>query len=574
MKGLLQFLRPYRFKVLLGMATKLLEAILELILPLLMAQIIDIGIYNHDTEFVVKMVILMFITILTGLGCALLCQHYAAVAAQGMGKALRDDLMKRIQFLSPEQFDQVGSAAFMNRITGDVNQVVNAVNMFIRLVSRAPFLCAGALVMSFWINPAISVLFAVFIPLFALILFAISHYTVPLYQKAQSTLDNLALRLQENLSGVRVIRAFTKQKQQEKKLSETADTLAKRTISVANLSALLNPVTNAILSMGIILILYIGSYQVNAGKLPQGDLVALIHYMTQILLALTIIANLVVLFTKAAASARRIEEIRNLSSPPTGAENGIKQSNDIETVLDVENVSFSFGGENTLEGISFHLSKGMIMGIIGTTGSGKSTLANLIPRLYQPQEGVIRFCGENVSDWNLAALRAQISMAPQQTRLFSGSVRQNLLFAKQDASDEEMIRALKDANAWEFVRELPGQLDAPIFEGGKNLSGGQKQRLTIARTLLRPAKLYLFDDTFSALDSVTAAQIQNTLSDSYRHAAILFISQRLSSLAAADIILVLDEGKLAGIGTRAQLLQSCPVYRHLYKTQRNGEMLS
>lgn len=571
MRGLLSFLRPYRYKAILGMFTKLLEAILELILPLFMAQIINIGIKNQDTSFVIKMVILMLITVLVGLCCALLCQYYAAVVAQGMGKDLRNDLMERIQQLSHDQFDKIGSAALINRITGDVNQVINAVNMFIRLVSRAPFLCIGALVMSYWINPTISILFAIFIPLFAIILFFISHYTVPLYQKAQKTLDRLALHLQENLSGVRVIRAFTKQSRQKEIFCETADTLSRRTISVTNLSSLLNPITNVVLSMGIVFILYIGSYQINAGNLPQGDLVALINYMTQILLALTIIANLVVLFTKAIASANRIQEIRKLTPSIPSSKSGVKQGNSEKNLLVFENVSFSFGGKNTLEDISFTLSTGTILGIIGTTGSGKSTLANLIPGFYNPQSGNISFCGENLSEWDISALRSQISMVPQQIRLFSGTIRQNLLFAKPNASEEEMKEALTAANAWEFVRELPKQLDAPILEGGKNLSGGQKQRLTIARALIRNPKLYLFDDSFSALDSVTTAQIQQTLATSYRDAAILLISQRISSLQVADRILVLDEGQIVGTGTHRELLQTCSVYRHLYKTQLTEE---
>ena len=561
-----RFLRPYMKETIVGSGAKLFEAILELLLPLFMGKIIDIGIKNGDISYIGKTAILMLGIISVGLASASLCQYYASYTCQNLGNDLRKELMDKISTLSYADIDRFGNATLINRVTNDVNQIVQAVAMLIRLVSRAPFLCIGALVMSIYINPKLSLIFAVLIPIFVLIVAIIMMRTIPLYKDAQGKLDNLGSVLRENLSGVRVIRAFARHKNEKKRMNEATEELSKAYIRVTNLSALMNPITSLVMNMGIIIIFYLGAINVNKGTLSQGDIVVLINYITQVLLALIIVANLVVLFTKAAASAERINEI--LDCVPSIVDGSIDTTDDTtENSIVFDKVSFKYNDEDTLSDISFTIKKGEVFGIVGTTGSGKSTIANLICRFYDTTTGNILFRNVNVKELSQDYLHREIGIVPQKSVLFSGTIADNIRWGKEDATDEEVIEALKNAEAYDFVSNMENGINSMIYEGGKNFSGGQKQRLTIARALVKKPPVIIMDDSLSALDYATDKKLRNSLKETLKDSTIIIISQRISSIVSADKILVLDDGKVMGLGTHEKLLNSCDTYKEIYMSQ-------
>jgi ATP-binding cassette subfamily B multidrug efflux pump len=540
----------------IGAGAKLFEAILELLLPLLMGKIIDIGIKNGNITYIWKTALLMFGIISVGLASASLCQYFASYACQNVGNDIRKELLKKISQLSYEDIDHFSDSTLINRTTNDVNQIVQAVAMLIRLVSRAPFLCIGALVMSLYINPKLSLIFAVLIPVFVLILIIIMKKTVPLYKASQSRLDTLGRVLRENLTGVRVIRAFARHEKEQERMNEATDDLSKAYIRVSNLSALMNPITSLVMNTGIIVLLYIGAINVNIGTLTQGDIVVLINYITQVLLALIIVANLVVLFTKASASAARINEIFEYTPSIVDNKNE-KVLEYTNKIVVFDNVSFKYNSEEVLSNLSFTIEKGNIFGIVGTTGSGKSTVANLIPRFYDATEGRVIFGGKDVKDLSQSFLHDEVGVVPQKAVLFSGTIADNIRWGKEEATDEEVIEALQVAQAYDFVSSMKDGINSVIYEGGKNLSGGQRQRLTIARALIKKPNLIILDDSLSALDYQTDKKLRNSLKENLKESTVIIISQRISSIISADKILVLDDGRCVGIGNHEELLSSC-----------------
>lgn len=561
-----RFLRPYMKETILGSGAKLFEAILELLLPIFMGKIIDIGIKNGDIPYVWKTAVIMLGIISVGLASASLCQYYASYTCQNLGNDLRKELMRKISTLSYADIDKFGNATLINRVTNDVNQVVQAVAMLIRLVSRAPFLCVGALVMSIYINPKLSLIFAFLIPIFILIVVIIMKRTVPLYKDTQGKLDKLGSVLRENLSGVRVIRAFARHKNEKRRMDEATEELSKAYIRVTNLSALMNPITSLVMNMGIIIIFYLGAINVNKGTLSQGDIVVLINYITQVLLALIIVANLVVLFTKAAASSVRINEILECEPSIIDGEMNTTKDNTNNSIV-FENVSFKYNEEETLSDISFTIKKGETFGIVGTTGSGKSTVANLICRFYDATKGNILFRGVNVKELPQGYLHKEIGIVPQKSVLFSGTIADNIRWGKEDATDDEVIEALKAAEAYEFVSNMENGINSMIYEGGKNFSGGQRQRLTIARALVKKPSIIIMDDSLSALDYATDKKLRNSLKETLKDSTIIIISQRISSIVSSDKILVLDDGKVMGLGTHEELLNNCETYKEIYMSQ-------
>lgn len=566
-----KFLKPYMKETVIGSGAKLFEAILELLLPIFMGKIIDIGIMNNDISYVLKMVVYMLLIISVGLASASLCQYYASYTCQSVGNDIRKNLLRKISLFSYSDIDSFGNSTLINRITNDVNQVVLAVAMLIRLVSRAPFLCIGALVMSIYIDPKMSLIFAILIPIFILVIAIIMKKTVPLYKIAQSKMDELGHVLRENLSGVRVIRAFARHKNEKLRIEEATDNVSRAYIRVTNLSALMNPLTSFIMNMGIIALFHFGAINVNIGTLTQGDIVVLINYITQVLLALIVVANLLVTFTKASASASRINEVLEYS-PSIKDETNLDEI-DMENLVDnkeiitFKNVSFKYNEEEVLSDLSFSITKGEVFGIIGTTGSGKTTVANLIPRFYDVTKGAVFFCGKDVRRFPQSFLHEQIGIVPQKSVLFTGTVADNIKWGKEDASREEIVEALKNAQAYEFVSKLENNINSYIYEGGKNFSGGQKQRLTIARALVKKPSVIILDDSLSALDYETDKKLRKSLVENLKNTTKIIISQRISSIISADKILVLDDGKCVGIGAHEELLDKCNTYREIYESQ-------
>ena len=572
MKKLLRYLKPFKKQVILGPLFKLTEAIFELLVPTLMAHIIDRGVGRSDLPYVWKMGALIVGLGVVGLGCALTCQYFAARASQGVGTLLRQDMFKKIGQLSHRELDQFGTATLITRVTSDVNQLQVAVAMLIRLVVRAPFLVIGATVMAMTIDLKMSLIFLAAIPLIGLTLYVVMKKTVPFYRTIQKKLDRIGTVSRENLEGVRVIRAFSRQEQEKARFDDASGDLAGTSVRVGRVSALLNPLTSIIMNFGIIAILYFGGYQVNSGALSQGQIIALVNYMTQILLALVVVANLVVIFTKASASATRVSEVLetvpSITQQPGAA---VPAPTAGCPKVQLRDVDFRyFTGENALTDISFAVQPGQTVGIIGGTGAGKSTLVNLLPRFYDAVAGTVEIDGQDVRQWPLDALRAQFGLVPQQARLFTGTIRENLLWQVPDATDEQLWRALDIAQASEFVQKLPQGLDAPVQQGGKNLSGGQRQRLTIARALVGMPPILILDDSASALDFATDAALRAALAR-IEGSTVFIVSQRVSAIKNADLVLVLDDGQLVGSGTHHQLMDSCQVYREICLSQLSEE---
>ena len=565
-----KFLKPYIKETIIGSGAKLFEAILELLLPILMGKIIDIGIVNKDMPYIGKMALIMFVVISIGLASASLCQYYASYTCQNVGNDIRKELLRKISLFSYADIDKFGNSTLINRMTNDVNQVVWAVAMLIRLVSRAPFLCIGAIVMSIYIDPKMSLIFLILIPIFVLVIAIIMKRTIPLYKNAQGKMDNLAHVLKENLSGVRVIRAFARHENESERIKDATEEVSKAYIKVTNLSALMNPITSLIMNIGIIVLLYVGGINVNIGTLTQGDIVVLINYITQVLLALIVVANLLVTFTKASASSIRINEVLEYIPSIKDEESLENVSEDLimnKEIVTFDNVTFKYNSEEVLSDLSFSIKKGEVFGIVGTTGSGKSTVANLIPRFYDTTKGKVLFKGKDVRKISQNSLHDQIGIVPQKAVLFTGTISENIKWGKEDATNEEIIEALKAAQAYDFVSKMQDGINSVIYEGGKNFSGGQKQRLAIARALVKKPSLIILDDSLSALDYATDKKLRESLKENLKDTTTIIISQRISSIISADKILVLDDGKAMGLGAHEELLENCPTYREIYESQ-------
>ncbi|MDE5767763.1 MAG: ABC transporter ATP-binding protein/permease, partial [Oscillospiraceae bacterium] len=563
---------PYKLELILGPTLKLLEAIFELLVPKVMANIIDYGIARQDTGYIARMCGLIIILGICGMCFALTCQYLAARCAFRYGADLRSALYQHINKLSCTELDRLGTSTLINRITNDVTASQTGVNMFIRLASRAPFLIIGAIVMVFLKDPQIALIFVIVALLVGLLLYFVMQKTIPLYSENQKKLDQIARHTGENLDGVRVIRAFSRQKQEVRKFSDECADLEQSMLAVGKISAILNPVTFAIINLGIVAVLWFGGIHVNAGALSQGDLTAFTNYMTQILLAMIALANLIVVLTKTQASSLRVAEV--LETEPTmqdGSEeiNLNNFNNPEEFAIAFQQVSFQYenAGACALTEINFELRRGQTLGIIGGTGAGKSTLAGLICRNYDATVGEIRIFGKNIRDYQLNFLHHAIGYVPQKAVLFTGSIAENLKWADADLTESSMQKVLEIAQASEFVNALPQGAATHLVQGGRNLSGGQKQRLTIARALAGNPEILILDDSMSALDYATDARLRTALREEYPDMTKIMISQRATSLMHADLILVLEDGHCVGMGTHEALLASCEVYQEIYRSQ-------
>ena len=572
-----RFLKQFKREVLIGPVFKLTEAVFELIVPLVMAQIIDVGIANGDRGYVLRMGGVMVLLGLVGLGCALICQYCAARASQGFGTVLRSEMFRHINTLSHGEIDQIGTPSLITRITNDVNQLQLAVAMLIRLVVRAPFLVIGATVMALLLDWKLACIFFVAAPLMALVLYLVMSRSIPFYRIIQKKLDRISLITRENLSGVRVIRAFSRQEKEKERFAQASEDQMSTSIAVGRISALLNPLTSAIINLAIAAVIWFGGFRVDAGGMTQGEVIAFVNYLNQILLAMIVVANLVVIFTKAAASATRVDEVLELH--PSIVNRVSRPAQEVEGSPEIafDAVSFAYpdAGAYSLSDISFTVARGQTLGIIGGTGCGKSTLVNLIPRFYEVSQGSIKVDGVDVRDYPMEQLRGKVGIVPQRAVLFSGTLRQNMQWRKQDATDEEIWQALETAQAASFVRKMPDGLDSVILQGGKNLSGGQKQRLTIARALVGEPEILILDDSASALDFATDAALRQAIArfsaGRGNRMTTIIVSQRANTVRYADQIVVLDDGKAAGIGTHEQLLESCQIYREIYWSQNERQ---
>ncbi len=565
-----RFLKGYMKEVIIGPLCKLFEAILELFVPLVMANIIDVGINElHDTGYVLRMGGVLILLAATGLTSALFCQYFASKASQGAGTEIRRALFRHINSLSHAELDRLGTPSLITRITNDTNQVQQNIAMCIRLLTRAPFIIIGSLIMAMSINLRMSLIFFGAALLIALTLYIVMSRSVPLYAAVQKKLDKIGLISRENLSGNRVIRAFSKQNTEKARVDAATEDLTRTSVRVSKLSALLSPITYLVTDCAIIAIVWFGAVNVNAGGMKTGDIVALVSYMTQILLAMVVVANLVILMTKAGASAKRINEVFETKPSVAEINHDYISAKENTPKIEFRNVRFNYSsdGDDELSGISFTVRKGQTVGIIGGTGSGKSTLISLIPRFYDTSDGAVLVDGNDVRDYPFEQLRKKFGIVPQQSVLFSGTIRDNMKWQNPDASDEEINRALQIAQAAEFVDKLPNGLDSRVEQGGKNFSGGQRQRLCIARAIVSQPEILILDDSFSALDFATDAALRKGLAENAKGATVLIVTQRCSTIKNADLILVLSDGRLAGQGRHEELFESCEVYRDICLSQ-------
>lgn len=568
MLKLLRFLKGYRLPAVVGPLFKLMEAVFELILPLVVAQLVDVGIANGDTAYIWKMGGVMIALGAGGLGFATVCQYLAARASLGFGTNVRKNLYRHINSLSAAELDKIGTPSLVTRLTNDVNQTQLGVAMFIRLVLRAPFIAIGAIIMAATIDIKLSLVFVAMAVVVSIVLFLIMTRSTPHYRKIQKQLDEVSLLTRENLSGTRVVRAFSRQDEEMQDFSQATERLAKSNVRVGKIAGLLNPLTYALINLAVIGILWFGGKQVYAGDLTQGEIMALVNYLSQILLALVVTANLLVTFTKASACAGRINEVFALVPSITDEGNTTVSAVEGAPKISFDNVSLAYGrgAGLSLKNLSLDICAGEWVGIIGATGAGKSTVINLLPRFYDATEGAVQIDGVNVRQYPLSQLRGKIGLVPQKTVLFSGTVRDNMLWGGT-ASDEQIWQALTVAQAADFVRAMPDGLDTVISQGGKNLSGGQRQRLTIARALVVSPEILILDDASSALDYATDAALRAAIRSLPNRPTLLTVSQRATSILGADKIVVLDEGVPVGIGTHTELLTSCPVYREICLSQ-------
>lgn len=573
MKKLWKYMRDYRREGILAPLFKLLEASLELFVPLVMAQIIDTGIANGDGGFILSRCGILAVLAAVGLVCSITAQYFAAKASVGFAAKLRSTLFKHIQSLSYSKLDTQGTGTLIARITGDINQVQSGMNLALRLLLRSPFVVFGAMIMAFTIDVKAALVFVVTIPLLSIVVFGIMLWSIPMYKKVQARLDKVLGITRENLSGVRVIRAFCKEDEERREFGERNAALTKLQLIVGRVSAAMNPATYIMINLGIAVLIYVGALRVDSGILTQGQVVALYNYMSQILVELVKLASLIITITKALACAGRVSAVLDVESDMHGADTEPREIDTDEEVR-FENVEFGYatGGEPALSGISFSVKKGETMGIIGGTGSGKSSLVSLIPRFYDATGGHVYIKENDVKDYPLGALREMVGMVPQKAVLFKGTIRENLRWGSADATEEEMERALSDAQALEIVKAKPEGLDSPVAQNGENLSGGQRQRLTIARALIKKPEILILDDSASALDYATDLALRRSLAALSYKPTVFIVSQRASSILHADKIAVLDEGKMVGLGTHDELMQTCPVYREIYYSQYEQEV--
>lgn len=570
MSNLYKYLKKYKKHLILGPIFKLLEAIFELIVPIVMAKIIDVGIEQKDVPYILKMGGVLVLLSVVGLGAALFCQYVASRCSQGFGTELRNELFNHINTLSMSELDKFGTSSMITRFNSDINQTQLGVAMLIRLAIRAPFLVIGATVSAIILKPSMSWIFLVTAPVVALILFAIMSKTMPVYTKNQRKLDKITAIAREDLNGVRVVRAFTEQEREQKRFEQATDDYSSSVIAIGKISALLNPLTFLVINFAIVALLYFGGNKINSGSLTQGELIAFINYMTQISLALVVVANMAVLFSKSYASAKRVSAL--LATPASISDEGNETVEPVENapVISFKNVSFGYGeGGMAIRNLSIDILKGQTVGIIGGTGSGKSTIINLLPRFYDVTEGELLIDGVDIKKYPLKQLRGKLGLVPQQSMLFSGTIRSNMRWRKEDAGDEEIYQALKIAQAFDFVMQKKDKLDERVQQKGKNFSGGQRQRLSIARALVGNPEIIILDDSMSALDFATDLALRKAInSDLPKTTTKIIISQRATSLKNADKIIVLDKGEVAGIGNHEYLLQNCDVYKEICDSQQ------
>lgn len=570
---LLRFLKDYKKESVLGPLFKLLEASFELLVPLVMAAIIDTGIENRDGRYVLLMGGILLLLAVIGLTASLTAQYFAAKAAVGFSTKVKHALFVHIESLSYAELDRLGTTSLITRMTSDVNQVQSGVNMVLRLFLRSPFVVLGAMVMAFTIDVKAAMIFVVTIPLLSIVVFGIMLISIPLYKKVQSGLDRILGITRENLTGVRVIRAFGKEEEEVGKFQEANRTLNRVQMFVGRFSALMNPLTYVIVNGALIVLIWTGALQVNAGVLTQGEVVALVNYMSQILVELVKLANLIITVTKAIACGNRIQDVFEVESGLKDEVTTRVEKNDSQRFLSFDKVGLRYpeASEESLTDISFTAARGDVIGVIGGTGSGKSSLVNLIPRFYDITSGEIFVDGERITKYPLAQLREKIAVVPQKAVLFYGTIRSNMQWGKRNATDEEIWEALEIAQAADFVREKAGGLDALVEQGGKNFSGGQRQRLTIARALVKKPEILILDDSASALDYATDAALRQGIRKNLKGMTVFIVSQRAASILHADQILVLDDGELVGVGTHAALMETCDVYREIYESQFGKE---
>ena len=593
MRSLLVYLKKYRKESILAPLFKMLEASFELLVPLVMAAVIDVGIAERDSAYIVRMCLLLIALGLIGLVCSITAQYFSAKAAAGFGAGVRHALFAHIQSFSFTEMDTIGTSTLITRMTSDINQAQSGVNMVLRLFLRSPFIVFGAMIMAFIVDAKAALVFVAAIPLLSVVIFGIMLITMPLYRKVQARLDQVLLTTRENLTGARVIRAFNQEEEEQERFYTANQLLTDAQKFAGRISGLMNPVTYVIVNGAIIVLIYIGAVRVNIGDLTQGEVVALLNYMSQILVELVKLANLIITVTKAVACANRIEKILlekpdmkegstqwNTADQAAAGKTDGRTDRKAETeeerketaggpFLEFSHVSLTYKGAagEALTDISFRAERGQTIGVIGGTGSGKSSLVNLIPRFYDATEGSVRLEGRDIKEYQTDSLRAHIGVVPQKAVLFRGTIGENLRWGNQQASDAELQEALQISQAAEFVEKKEGGLDAQVEQGGRNLSGGQKQRLTIARALVRKPEILILDDSASALDFATDAALRKAIAGMKEQPLVFIVSQRAASIWHADQILVLDDGRLAGRGTHEELLADCPVYQEIYYSQ-------
>lgn len=575
MRKLLIYLKDYRKECILAPLFKMLEACFELFVPLVVASIVDIGIAGEDKTYILSRAGIMVALGIIGLLCSVTAQYFAAKAAVSFSTRLRHVLFSHIESLSFSELDTMGTSTLITRMTNDINQVQNGINLVLRLFLRSPFIVFGAMIMAFTVNVKAALVFVVTIPLLSIVVFGVMLLSMPMYKKVQAALDNVLGKTRENLTGVRVIRAFHREKQETEEFMDMNEQLNVLQRFVGKFSALMNPLTLIIINMAIVVLLYTGGHQVNDGILTQGQVIALVNYMSQILVELVKLANLIISVTKAVACGNRIQQILEVEPSQkdgTQTENPLTTDTDEDYIV-FDHVSMCYSGskEPSLEDITLHVKKGQTIGVIGGTGSGKSTLVHLLPRFYDISAGKLVIGGISVKDYPMDVLREKIGIVMQKAVLFSGTIRDNLLWGNKDATDEELYEALKTAQALNVVEAKPQGLDEPVEQGGRNFSGGQRQRLTIARALVRKPDILILDDSASALDYATDAALRQAIREMDGKTTVFIVSQRTASIHSADQIVVLDDGRVAGIGTHEELLSGCEVYREIYESQYRKE---
>lgn len=566
MKKLLVYLKGYEKETVLAPLFKMLEALFELFVPLVMAAVIDVGIGGHDRGYVIRMCLVLIALGVIGLACSITAQYFAAKAATGFSTVLRRELFAHIQSLSYTEMDNLGTSTLITRMTSDINQVQSGVNLVLRLFLRSPFIVFGAMVMAFTVDVKAAMIFVVAIPMLSVVVFGIMIWTMPLYRRVQGALDKVLGMTRENLTGVRVIRAFCLEEQEQTHFREKNERLTDMQKFVGKISGLMNPLTYIIVNGAVVVLLHTGAIRVDQGIITTGAVVALVNYMNQILVELVKLANLIINITKSVACGNRIQSVLEIpSSMKNGSDTNLARAD--EVVFDHVGLTYAQAGTESLTDIDFSAKAGQTIGIIGGTGSGKSSLVNLIPRFYDATAGAVKINGKNVKDFDLETLRKMVGIVPQKAVLFKGTIEDNLRWGKKDATEEELWEALETAQAAEFVRERADGLQAKIDQGGKNLSGGQRQRLTIARALVGHPGILILDDSASALDFATDAALRKALREMKGNPIVFIVSQRTSSIHHADQIIVLDDGMVAGIGTHQELLENCPVYQEIHYSQ-------